>query len=223
MTATLPRQLLISLALALPAAHCVAAGGHHAVDDAAILDKGDCEVETWFSRAAGAQRLLHAGLNCGVGLVELGAAAEYARADGASQTGWLLQAKTARALTETLSVGASLTAGWLARSDPRFTGSTLLALASWQATDAIALHLNIGRDFVHRADDTGRGGVAIEWSPAKGWSLLAERYREQQTHLVRAGARWSFSERLQLDFSRSHRISGPNPGTWTLGATLAFE
>ena len=45
----------------------LAAGGHHAVDDAAILSRGECEGETWFSGEAGGRRLLHAGTNCRVG------------------------------------------------------------------------------------------------------------------------------------------------------------
>jgi hypothetical protein len=44
-----------------------AAGGHHAVDDANILEPGQCEQEDWFSRERGGTRIFHAGLNCGVG------------------------------------------------------------------------------------------------------------------------------------------------------------
>ncbi|MDB5847914.1 MAG: hypothetical protein JWP29_1666, partial [Rhodoferax sp.] len=34
-------------------AGALAAGGHHAVDDAAILDAGQCELESWLASARG--------------------------------------------------------------------------------------------------------------------------------------------------------------------------
>jgi hypothetical protein len=48
-----------------PSAH--AAGGHHAVDDASILEPGQCQVESWVDRENGGNRsTLHAGTACRV-------------------------------------------------------------------------------------------------------------------------------------------------------------
>jgi hypothetical protein len=212
----------VALAAGL-AAPAFAAGGHHAVDDAAILDAGQCEVESWFGRSRGGEKLLHAGAGCRVGPVELGAAAEYARQPGASQTGWQLQAKWAAELAGNLSVGVSLAPSWAAHARPRYQGATVAALATWKVGDAVALHANLGRDLVHRGDDASRSGVAAEWSPAAAWTLLLERYTEERGHFVRAGARWALRESFSVDLSRAHRLSGAGDSGWTLGVTWLLE
>ena len=67
----LPSGLALSLFSLAMQAH--AAGGHHAVDDAALLDVGKCKVEGWLERETGGTRTLaHAGAGCRVGPVELG-------------------------------------------------------------------------------------------------------------------------------------------------------
>lgn len=200
-----------------------AAGGHHAVDDAGILEAGQCELEGWASRALDGERLLHAGVNCRVGPVELGAAGEYARLSGASQTGWGVEAKWATAIRDGFSVGAKLGPAWASHVRPRYQGAALVGLATWQARDNVALHLNLGRDFVHRGEDEPRFGASLEWSPAKAWSLVGERYKEGGTHFARAGLRYLAGGDWSVDLSRSHRIAGPGSGAWTLGATWTFD
>lgn len=217
--ATLRRMAGMTVLLAASGAW--GAGGHHAVDDAAILDEGDCKVEGWFTRGGG-ERLLHAGAGCRVGPIELSAGAEYARSDGSSATGYGLAAKWATELATGVSVGVLLAPGWQARVRPRYQGSTVLAIATWTPREELALHLNIGRDFVHGGDDESRYGVAAEWTPLAAWSFVAERFRAEQTHFLRAGARWGFREGWSVDLSRAQRLAGPGPSNWTLGATWEF-
>jgi hypothetical protein len=200
-----------------------AAGGHHSVDDAAILEPGQCEVETWFSRSKDAERVLHGGLNCRVGPIELGGASEYARFGGGSETAWGLQAKWAAQVAPGFSVGVSLTPGWLARAQPRYQGAALVGLLTWSASEQLAFHANAGRDFVHGGEDQNRWGVSGEWTAEKGWSVVLERYRERATHLARAGARWAVNDAWSVDASYAHRLSGVVPSHWTLGATLLFD
>ncbi|HEY0826125.1 MAG TPA: hypothetical protein VGD76_20225 [Ramlibacter sp.] len=200
-----------------------AAGGHHAVDDAAILEAGQCEVEGWFSRARDGERLVHAGANCRVGPVELGAAGEYARLQGSSDTAWGLEAKWAMDIAEGLAIGAKVGPGWAAHVRPRYTGVSASVLASWKPGDTLALHLNAGRDFTHAAADENRYGASLEWTPAPAWSLVGERYKEEGTHFVRAGVRFMGGESWSVDLSRSRRLSGPGVSAWTLGATWAFD
>lgn len=214
------RNLVLSLVLACGGAW--AAGGHHALDDAAILEPETCEAESWLARARGGQRLLHAGGACRVGPVELGASADYARAAGASETGYSLQAKWATELAPGFSAGLSLASGWQAHVRPRYQGTTLVALATWAAREDIALHLNFGRDFNHGGRDESRYGVSVEWAPRENWSLTAERYAEQRTQFVRAGLRWAASEDWTVDISRAHRLSGPGESAWTVGVTRAI-
>ncbi|HSH90538.1 MAG TPA: hypothetical protein VK996_11185 [Ramlibacter sp.] len=218
-------KLRAAAAMFLMAASCggaIAAGGHHAVDDASILEPGVCELESWFTRSHGGERLLHAGAGCRVGPVELGVAGEYARQGGASQAGYALQAKWAAGIAEGLSVGASLTPATQAHVRPRYQGTTVSALVTWAAQERVALHANIGRDFVHRGADQNRSGVSAEWTIREGWSLVGERYYENRTHYARAGARWAISEKWSADLSRAQRLRGPGESSWTLGMSWLF-
>lgn len=200
----------------------LAAGGHHGVDDASTLDSGQCELETWASRARGGDRLLHAGANCGVGPVEIGIAGEHGRGGGSSQTQWNLEAKWATAVGENFRVGLDLQPVWQAHARPRHAATRLSALATWTPRQDLAFHLNLGRDFMRGAADLPHHGVAAEWSPAEGWWLTAERFLEQGGHFARIGARWSVAPAWTVDLSRVQRISGAGASNWTLGLSFAF-
>jgi hypothetical protein len=213
----LARTFVLSLGLLSGAAW--SAGGHHSLDDAAILEPDACEAESWLTRSRGGQRLLHAGGACRVGPVEVGASAEYAREAGASETGWGLQVKWATELAPGFSAGLSLSPAWQARARPRYQATTLVALATWAPREDVALHLNLGRDFVHDNSNEKRAGVSVEWTPRENWSLTAERYVEQLSHFVRAGLRWAATDDWTFDASRAHRLHGPGESAWTIGVT----
>lgn len=214
------RRAAAALAASLGCATALAAGGHHDVDDAVILDPGQCEVEGWVSRAHGGERLLHTGVNCRVGPVELGVAGDHSRLSGASATAWGVQVKWVAEIFEGLSAGFSLTPMWQARMSRRYQGTTLTGVLTWAVRDDLAVHANIGRYFFHHGPDDARYGASVEWKPRKGWSLLAERYREQQTHFARAGVRWAATEGFSVDLSHAYRLHGPTPSIWTLGLTI---
>lgn len=219
MTHTRATLLAAALCAAAPA---WAAGGHHAVDDAAILEPGRCELEGWLARAHGGERLAHAGANCRVGPVEVGLAGEHARLDGASATGWGMEAKWAMQWREGLGIGAKIGPSWAAHARPRYQGTSVSGLATWQPREDVALHLNLGRDLVHRGGDLGRYGASVEWTAAPAWSLVAERYKEEGSHFVRAGVRFLGGGSWSVDLSRSHRLAGGGASAWTLGAAWAF-
>ena len=200
-----------------------AAGGHHGVDDAAILEPGTCELEGWFTRAGAGERLLHAGVGCRVGPVELGAAAERARDPAGHATGYGLQVKWATEVAPGLSAGVSVSPGWQAHVRPRYQGTTVSGLLTWAVREDVALHANLGRDLLHGASDLNRSGVAVEWTPKAGWSLMAERYAESATQFVRAGVRWAIVENVTVDLSRAHSLRGPGSSNWTLGATWLID
>ena len=216
-----PRAGILAL-LSIGCSAAMAAGGHHGVDDASILEPGVCELETWHTRARGGEKLLHAGAGCRVGPLELGVASEYSRLAGASQSAHALQAKWAQELAPGLSVGISITPVFAAHVRPRYQGSTLAGLLTWAVRDDVALHLNVGRDLVHGAADQNRSGVAAEWTFRDSWSLVGERYYEDKTHFVRGGLRWAISDGWSADVSRAQRLSGPGESNWTLGMSWLF-
>jgi hypothetical protein len=216
------RLVATSLLAGLACTSAWSAGGHHAVDDASILEPGQCELEGWFERVSGSSRLLHAGANCRVGPAELGAASEVERQGGSSQTQWHLQAKWAHEVASGFSVGLSATPFWQARAQPRYQGTLVAALATWGVTDKVNLHANLGRDVLHGADDESRGGISIDWSFREGWQAIAERYRQEGGHFVRAGLRWEPARDWKVDFSRAHHLRGNGQSSWTLGLVREF-
>jgi hypothetical protein len=131
--------------------------------------------------------------------------------------------KWALKVADEFSVGVSVLPAWGAHSRPRYQGAALIGLATWEARDNLSLHLNVGRDFLHRDEDDIRYGVAVEWTLLKAWSLLAERYQDRGAHFARAGVRWFAGAHWSIDLSRSFHISGPGASAWTLGATFRFD
>lgn len=216
-----PRTWAVAAGL-LWATSVIAAGGHHALDDAVILEPGTCQVESWLTRAEGHERLLHAGGACRAGAIELGVAAERAHADGGSGSGYQVQGKWATEVRPGFNAGLSLTGIWQAHARPRYQATSLVGLASWFPREDMAFHLNLGRDFLQGQADENRAGVAGEWTVRAGWSLTGERYFEAGTHFLRAGVRWAINEAWSVDLSRAHRLQGPGASSWTLGASWQF-
>ena len=199
------------------------AGGHHAVDDAEILDPDSCQLELWIDRASGGRgTLLHAGSACRVGPVELGLNLDRFHADGSgTETAGVLQLKWARELVPGLSAGMALAVAVRDHS-PNFLGTSIVLPFSWQASESLRVHVNAGRDFVHGAADFSRSGVAVEWNPSERWSLLAERFREVGLDFWRAGVRYAPRPDWSVDLSRAQGLAGA-PDRWALGLSFAFS
>ena len=204
------------LGLVLHEAH--AAGGHHAVDDAALLEPGECQVETWFDRArGGVSTLVHAGSACRLGPVELGVNVDRARSTGsdAVHSGGP-QLKWAVPVTPSLSAGVVVWTAWQ-DADPRRVGSSLVIPVTWQAAEQFAVHVNLGRDFRRHGPDLQRSGAALEWAALPQWSLMAERFRESGGNFWRVGARYEVNKRLSVDLSQARGLPGGSAAWWTLG------
>jgi hypothetical protein len=212
----------LALAAALAAGTAQAAGGHHDVDDASLLPRGECEQETWFGRGNGGRQGLHAGVSCRLGPLELGLAGEHTRAGGQpSETFWAVEAKWAREVADGFSIGFDVQPLFQANARPHYAGLGAYAIASWWARPGLAVHANFGRDFERGGPDEPRGGLALEWQPLPRWSFVAERYRDQGTHFARAGVRWAVGRLWTVDLSRAHRVAGARPSFWTFG--LSFD
>jgi hypothetical protein len=212
---------LLAALFTLPPAH--AAGGHHAVDDAALLEPGTCEAESWYERSSAPGRLVHLGLGCRVGAFELGAATEPQRQDGASSSVHALQVKWATDLSTGWAVGWSVSPTWQSHARPRRQGTTLAGLLSWSPSEHVDLHVNLGRDFVYQGRDLPRGGLGASWAPTGGaWRLVAEAYRQDEGRFLRAGLRWTPAPDWTLDASRAVRRRGTGDSSWTVGLTREF-
>lgn len=215
---------LLPLAAAFVAGSAQAAGGHHDVDDASILRRGECGQEDWITRIDGGRQRLHAGLNCGVGPVELGIAVEHLRIGGEpALTFWNVEVKWARQLSDGFSVGFDIQPVAQSNASPHYAGTSAYGIATWQPRPDLAVHANYGRDFGHGAPDEPRAGVALEWTPMPQWSYVLERYRVQGSHFVRAGARWAAGRNWTIDVSRAQKIAGPQGSNWTIGVSFDLD
>ena len=213
---------LVALSVAsLPAQ---AAGGHHAVDDAAVLEAGKCKLEGWAEREmGGARTLYHAGTGCRVGPVELGLNLDrenQAGLDAAISFG--PQVKWVYPIHEAVSVGAVASLKFSSQS-PRYAGSTLVLPLTWRVTDALSAHANWGRNFVQGGAGQPRGGVALEWAPASSTSLVAERFREAGNNSTRLGVRYALTPDIKLDLSRASSLHTGGVSWWTAGLLWEFE
>ncbi|AMO23365.1 hypothetical protein GCM10027034_41250 [Ramlibacter solisilvae] len=216
------RAVLLAAA-ALAGAPLWAAGGHHAVDDAIILGPGECEIESWITRSDRGNQALRLGGQCGVAGLEIGIAAEPVREAGRTNTFYGAQLKLAREFAPGWHAGLSVSPVGQTREPPRYAGTGVSALLTWMPMEALAFHLNAGRDLLHGQADQARHGAALDWTPVRAWSFTVERYLLDATHFVRAGARWFASEQWAFDLSRAQQLHGERASNWTLGLTVSLR
>ncbi|MFN3843658.1 MAG: hypothetical protein ACK4RW_10420 [Rehaibacterium terrae] len=207
-------------AACLPATALHAAGGHHAVDDAALLAPGQCHVESWYARGGG-ERRLHVAPACRRGPVEWALALERGFGDGDTLG---LQAKglfTAEA--------APLALGWSlgverGHDGPREEALRLNLPATLALGERLAAHLNLGRRWQRHGRGAWTAGAALEAELGGGFSAVAERWREGRgQHARQVGLRWTTpGDGLDLDLGRAHGHGDDGWRGWTLGATWRF-
>jgi hypothetical protein len=213
---------LVLAAVLLVVTDARAAGGHHAVEDAAILEAGQCQVETWLDRVqGGGRRLLHLGSACRLGPVEAGLNLDGVRLPNGTTRTIGPQVKWTTRVTPTLGIGVVASTSWQ-EGAANFVGSTLVVPMSWQVHEGTAIHLNVGRDLRRRASDATRAGIAVEWIPLSSVALIAERFHEGGGNFWRTGARWLATPALSLDISRAAALDGSSPAWWTVGLNIAF-
>ena len=198
-----------------------AAGGHHAVDDAAIVAPGQCQAELWVEQADG-RRLEHVGPACRFGGVELGFNLDRGRLSGEPglRSGGP-QLKWAGELMPALSIGVVWSGTWQS-ARPHGAGQSLLIPLTWAPRDDVVIHLNLGRDLRRQAADLTRRGAALEWSPHPQWQGLAEWFDDGLRTHRRLGLRHLVSERLSLDLSRAAPVGQARDAWWTVGLNWAF-
>ncbi|MDB5816989.1 MAG: hypothetical protein JWQ11_629 [Rhizobacter sp.] len=211
-----------SAALWLPAA-CHAVGGQFAVDDAYILDPGQCQIETWTDRqVAAAGRLTHFGPSCRVGPVELGLNIDRSTGAGAGATTFTgAQAKWTLPLTTQLT-SAFVTAVAFDATHGGSTTTTVYAPLSFQTGAHVTLHANLGFDLLQGSPSTQHSGVAIDWTPGRDMVFTIERYRQYGIDSARVGVHYDFTKWLAVQATRTRPMSAGVPGEWTLGLIVAF-
>lgn len=208
------------------------AGRPLATDDAATADLGRCQFESWVERDRENRALVLAPAFGVAKGVELGAdytrpsPRDTVRGAGGLALKWVPESwRLGTALGE-MNFGLKLATayqqpagvGW------RHAEASVLALASLKASDAWAMHANLGlaRDRAARESATLLNLAAV-WTPAERALLFAEAQANNKRAtfggtVSRAGARWWLHpERFGIDLTAG-RQSGSGTGTsWGLG------
>jgi len=209
--------LVLALTLA-SAAHA----SRHGVEEAEMLPRGACELELAYARAAGRVDQYLSELSCGLGPVQLNGELEHARERGGSDTETAAEVKWAREVAPGWSAGLLLRAQWAAHQRPHHQSTALVGLLSYEASDSLGLHLNLGRDFLRGGGHLTRAGIGAEWGLNTDWKLLAERYAQDGTHFFRGTVRYAAGRNWTLEFGRAQRLAGPDPSRWTLQVNIGL-
>ena len=208
------------------------AGRPLASDDAGAAEHGTCQVEGWVERAR-SDRASVVAPACGIAHgVELGfdytlpSPRDTLRASAGVALKWVPEAaKVGTALGE-LNFGLKLGAAYdrLAGQGWQRAETGVLALATLQASDALAMHANLGL-----ARETGGPttatvlNLALVWTPNEHALLFVESQANDKRAVFggtvsTVGARWWLvKDRLGLDLTAG-REAGAGSGTvWSLG------
>lgn len=224
----------LALAALAPAAH---AGRPLVAEDANVLDRGDCEFESFAARAserdAPGTRALSVQAGCGVGLdTQLAMQAVRTRGGAAVDTLALVGKTALRAPTDDragFTVAYALGAD-RPRDDPawrrfRFETATVLGVMT-APLGAAMLHANLGWT---RQRSTGTDStlwaLAVEREGALGpVDLMAETYGDDRSPpWLAVAARWhAIHDRLMLDASYGVQTASGRPRLVTVGLKFAF-
>lgn len=229
------RRLRLALAgAALALATTAQAGRPLGTDDAGTASAGTCQVEAWAERSRGlpdgAWVLAPA---CGLreGLELGGDHARFQAGQGLRSAASLgLKWAPAAAALDTalgpLALGLKASLGYQqpAAQGWRRSGAALLALATLQPTDSLALHANLGP--VRAADDgrsTSHLRLALAWTPHPAALLFAETQANDRpaanggTLNTLGGRWWLLADTLGLDLTASREAGAAGPTRWSLG------
>lgn len=211
------------------------AGRPIVTEDAGVLDRGACEVETFGLRATERATPSTTGLSvqfgCGVGYrSQVALAATSARSDGQTERGLALVGKTA--LNEPTDTGPAWTLAWgldavKPSGDSLDHETTFLnGVVSLPITKSLKLHANLGWSHSQSASQSTTGwAVALERSLPAGIDLLGEVFADdrERSPWVQIGVRWAaVPDKLFLDASWGMQTSSSRPKALTIGLKAAF-
>ena len=210
-----------------------AAGGAYVVDDGAINAPRECNVDLWHQSAR------HKGSNhdnviasaCTFNQLpwlQLGAALQRQYADGSGETQVNPQIKVQLLNRQDLGLQLALagSARWARRRAHGFDGGDLSLPVTFNATDSVRLHLNVG--WAHAYDDSEQNhrstwGIASEYDLTQRLTLIAQRYGEQGGEQGwQGGPRLHAGQHLDLDLIVGQCLTKGCGRLLTTGATFRF-
>lgn len=234
MTSRSSQTLLRAVAAgALAGASCCWAGRPLVTEDADVLERGQCEWETYAARESGSAAPSSRGwatqAGCGFGHGTQAALA-YGRFRAAGETtpAWTLVGKTAWIPRE--GDGTGITVAWSLGAE-RAPGeswkheSTTVGLVATRTFDArVTVHGNLGTARSEAARQfTTTWAAAAEWIALPGLDLMGEVYGDDRSRpWIGVGARYALSDRVSINASVAEQNDRPRARLWTVGFKLGF-
>lgn len=222
----------VALALAAPWLGAQA-GRPLATEDAAVLERGDCEWESFAARAAERQasavNALSTQLGCGFGFgTQVALAVQRQTSDGRHVNALVLGGKTGLVEGKDGTPGLTLAWGLAAVKQPgdalKHERTALYLVLSQELAKALTGHANLGWVRSQRTGDSAvTWNVAAEYALGGGVDVMAETYGAQHDKpRLGAGLRFAATDKLSFDASYSLQSGAAKARLWTLGAKLVF-
>lgn len=213
---------LFFLIAALLRAGAAQAGASLYVDDAATVERGACQLESWLRAAAPARELTLAPA-CDIAGTELSLSHSDYVAPHAPAAQSLGAKRVLHASAQGWALAASLGAGW---SGGRYDGWTFnlpLTLARADG-DARVWHFNLGWNQPRAGRARVTGGIGLEQTLTTRWIALAELYADPHGDLGgQFGLRRTLGDTASLDLLLGERARNPR-GPWlSLGFNFALR
>lgn len=225
----------LSLATLLAAGSTTAIAGRPlATDDAGVIERGNCEVESFLARATerGSPSVHGASLQLGCGIAgntQVALAVTTARGGGESERGLALNGKTA--LGEPAN-GNAWAVGWgLGALQPdgggmKYESSFINGIYTRSIDDALKLHANLGWSHSQSTRRSTTGwALALERSTPASIDVMGEVFGNDRDSApwVQVGLRWTVvPEKFFLDTSLGRQMNSQRPQQITLGLKAAF-
>jgi hypothetical protein len=231
---TKPFHVVAVTSLLAAASLSVQAGRPLTTDDAGVVEKGHCEIESFLAHATERDSPSAKGasfqLGCGVaGNTQVALQLVTARSGGASARGLAFNGKTA--LGEA-GAGNALAVGWgLIAAQPdggtmKYEGAFINGIFTKAVDDAMKLHANLGWSRSQTAkQSTTNWGVALERTVAEGFDAMGEVFSNdrEKSPWVQVGLRWAVvPEKFFLDTSFGRMTGATRQQQLTVGLKAAF-
>lgn len=224
----------VAVASLLLAAGSSQAGRPLTTDDAGVIEKGHCEIESFLSHATERDAPSAKGgsfqLGCGVaGNTQVALQLTTARSGGATDRGLAFNGKTAlgeAGAGNAFAVGWGFTAAQPDGGTMKHEGTFINGIFTKTVDDAMKLHANLGWSRSQSVkQSTTNWGVALERTVAEGFDAMGEVFGtdREKSPWVQVGLRWAVvPEKFFLDTSLGRQTGSTRQQMFTVGLKAAF-
>ncbi len=214
----------LATGLLIGSSQALALGGHFAVDDAALVDAGRCEVETWYTHFNGNNNEFTVLPTCNpTGQFDLGLGLSRVQEGGDTHTEVALEGKTLWRTQDDHGFGMGLAAAAIWNDDSkRVDDVELYVPLSIPHSERLTSHYNLGWAWARDDRNAVIWGAALEYAVEGPLHLVAETWGDHRgSTRVQAGLRFAF-DALLIDVAWQRRFSSHSDNAATLGFAVAF-